>query len=82
MVVKEYEEGLKDRTFDSIKANLEIVRHYEYCLIFLDYKEKIIIQNEVIEGKSGKWYLSYFSESAYYRIRTKAYNKYFYHINS
>ena len=57
----------------SFKASSFIVKHIEYCLNSLDIKSRIIIQNEVIEGKTGKWYLEYFSASTYYRLRKKAY---------
>lgn len=61
---------------ERLKALKRVVDHIEHVAESLDDKEKLIIKNEVINGKKGKWYLEYFSKPTYYRIRYKAYHNF------
>lgn len=76
-LLHEAEEGIITRDYNRIDSYRRIVRHIEYCTNCLDEKSRFIIQNEVIEGKSGKWYAEFYSAASYYRLRQKAYEEFF-----
>ena len=59
-----------------LHSHRRIVSHIEYVADTLRDKERFIIINEVIMGKSGKWYLEFFSAPTYYRIRNRAYTQF------
>ena len=42
----------------------------------MEEKEKIIIENEVLRGKKGKWYKEMMSAPSYYRYRNSAYDNF------
>jgi len=71
--IKEDSENIINRPIFELKNHRKILKHIEYTAENLDAKERFIIINEVMNGATGKWYLEYFSQPAYYRIRTKAY---------
>ena len=72
-IIKETEEDIIHTSYEKLKAYRRIVSHIENVAEGLGEKERLIIQKEVIEGRSGKWYLEYFSAPSYYRHRRKAY---------
>ncbi|MBO4919202.1 MAG: hypothetical protein J5365_03500 [Erysipelotrichaceae bacterium] len=75
-IIKETEEDIIHCSYERLKAYRRIVSHIENVAECLGEKERLIIQKEVIEGKSGKWYLEYFSAPSYYRHRRKAYSEF------
>ena len=75
-LIIESNEHICKRNYDSLKASLKIVKHIEYCASSLEEKNRFIIKNEVIDGKTGKWYKEYFSAPTYYRIRKQAYEEF------
>lgn len=74
--IREAEINARCLSYDEIRSTKYIVDHLEKVITQLDDKEAFIIENEVINGKKGKWYLEYFSPSSYYRTRKKAYRDY------
>ena len=75
-IIKETEEDIIHTSYERLKAYRRIVSHIENVAETLGEKERLIIQKEVIEGRSGKWYLEYFSAPSYYRHRRKAYSEF------
>ena len=75
-IIKETEEDIIHTSYERLKAYRRIVSHIENIAEGLGEKERLIIQKEVIEGRSGKWYLEYFSAPSYYRHRRKAYSEF------
>ena len=75
-IIKETEEDIIHTSYERLKAYRRIVSHIENVTESLGEKERLIIQKEVIEGRSGKWYLEYFSAPSYYRHRRKAYSEF------
>ncbi|MBQ1307307.1 MAG: hypothetical protein IIZ64_05190 [Erysipelotrichaceae bacterium] len=75
-IIKETEEDIIHTSYERLKAYRRIVSHIENVAEGLGEKERLIIQKEVIEGRSGKWYLEYFSAPSYYRHRRKAYSEF------
>lgn len=53
-----------------------IVETLETIIQKMKEDEYIIIYNEVIKGKKGKWYQDYFSVASYYRHRKIAYRQF------
>ena len=72
-IIEETQDDIIPCNYERLKSHLRIVKHIENVARCMSDKERIIIQNEVIEGKTGKWYLEYFSAPSYYRHRKKAY---------
>ena len=75
-IIRETEEDIIHTSYEKLKAYRRIVSHIENVAEGLGEKERLIIQKEVIEGRSGKWYLEYFSAPSYYRHRRKAYSEF------
>ena len=75
-IIRETEEDIIHTSYEKLKAYRRIVSHIENVAEGLGEKERLIIQKEVIEGRSGKWYLEYFSAPSYYRHRRKAYTEF------
>ena len=75
-IIRETEEDIIHTSYERLKAYRRIVCHIENVAEGLGEKERLIIQKEVIEGRSGKWYLEYFSAPSYYRHRRKAYSEF------
>lgn len=71
--IEESEMNIRKRSYDELRPSRIIVSHLRNVAKQLEEKERIIIENEVLLGKKGKWYLEYFSSSCYYRTRKKAY---------
>ena len=74
--LKEFDEKLVYYNSDRIKAYRRIVTHIEDIVMLLPEKQRIIIENEVLLGKTGAWYLEYFSAPYYYRHRENAYKSF------
>lgn len=74
--LREFDEKLVYCNSDMIKAYRRIVTHIEDIVILLPEKQRIIIENEVLLGKTGAWYLEYFSAPSYYRHRENAYKNF------
>ena len=74
--LKDHDERIVNYSINKIKAYRRIVSHIEDVVRILPEKERIIIENEVIHGKNGTWYLEYFSASSYYRHRKSAYSNF------
>lgn len=71
--IREDEESIIIRPIDEIKASRRIIGHIDAVIDDLNEKDKFIIENEVKNGKEGKWYMIFLSSSTYYRQRKKAY---------
>ncbi|MBO4359129.1 MAG: hypothetical protein IKX97_07745 [Erysipelotrichaceae bacterium] len=59
-----------------IKNYRRTVKHIEDVARTLPDKQRLIIEHEVMMGKTGTWYLEYFSASSYFRHRAKAYDNF------
>ena len=75
-LLRESEYGVINRTPEDLKIAKYIVAHTEIVVEALRDKERFIIYNEVILGKTGDWYRGYLSPATYYRHRKKAYEKF------
>ncbi len=75
-IIRESEENIIKRNYEDLRVCHRIVDHIESVTSTLDEKERLIIENEVINGQSGKWYTEYFSAPTYYRQRRKAYKSF------
>ena len=75
-IISEYEENIIDLNSDRLAIHHRIVHHIEYVVESLYDKEKIIIENEVLRGKRGKWYKGIMSSPSYYRYRKSAYQNF------
>ena len=74
--LKEFDEKLVYYNSDKVRSYRRIVTHIEDIAMLLPEKQRIIIENEVLLGKTGAWYLEYFSAPSYYRHRDKAYKNF------
>ena len=74
--LREYDDNVVRYSTNKVKAYRRIVSHIEEVVRMLPDKERIIIENEVIYGQTGTWYLEYFSSSSYYRHRKVAYSNF------
>ena len=72
--IREAEMQIVARNYDELRVAHKICDHIENVVNELDDKEKLIIESEVIKGKTGRWYDEYFSAPSYYRIRKRAYS--------
>lgn len=72
----EAERKVMNHSSFEINCSKNIVDHIETIVNDLNEKDRFIIENEVVNGKEGKWYLSYLSTSTYYRQRKKAYRSF------
>ena len=75
-IISEYEENIIDLNSNRLAIHHRIVYHIEYVVESLYDKEKIIIENEVLRGKRGKWYKGIMSSPSYYRYRKSAYQNF------
>jgi|GEM_PF-1553426 len=66
-------EGCNHYSPKEIYNCLEFARRIERCIEFMPEIERFIVYNEVVEFKSGNWYLGHMTSSTYYRQRKKAY---------
>lgn len=60
-----------EKSVERLRLPLELVT---------DLNEQIIIEKEILGGKTGKWYLEYFSESTYRRYLPKACRNYIQYV--
>lgn len=74
--LRDHEYQAVNYSSDRVRLFRRIVTHIEDVIETLPEKERIIIENEVMNGKSGEWYLEYFSAPSYYRHRAKAYDNF------
>lgn len=72
-VLNEVEEDVINVSEDRIEVHRKIVAHINYVTEAMEERERLIIENEVLKGKRGKWYKEMMSESTYYRLRHSAY---------
>ncbi len=73
-VLQEVENGVQEYDYMKVRASRRVVDHINNVVNDMPSREKIIIDNEVINNKKGsKWYMEYFSIPSYYRIRKDAY---------
>ncbi len=75
-IVRESQEAIKGCPRRELEMHRRIMYHIEYVTQSLDDNDRFIIEKEVIEGRRGKWYSAYFSPTAYYRHRKKAYDSF------
>ncbi len=75
-ILHNYELGLKSYQESQLKVCRTMIAHIEDAVNFLDEREKFIIYNEVILGKKGKWYLEYYSPSAFNVRKKQAYKEF------
>lgn len=74
--IYDYEKGFRNYSAESIIHKQKIVGKIESAINHLNERDHFIIYNEVILGKSGNWYLEYFSESTYRRHAKEAYENF------
>ena len=72
-IIRESQELIKIYPRKEIEMHKKVMYHIEYVAESLEDTDRFIIEKEVIEGRRGKWYTTYFSPTAYYRHRKKAY---------
>lgn len=75
-MLNDYESGLSYYSEDKIAAIRRMIARMESPLDYMDERDRFIIYNELILGKKGKWYLAYYSPSAYRVRRKEAYRIY------
>ena len=75
-IISEYEENIIDLNSERLEIHHRIIHHIEYLVETMRDKEKIIIENEVLRGKRGKWYKGIMSYPSYYRYRKSAYQNF------
>lgn len=74
--VSDAKNGFFYRRRSEVRNSMYIVNKIEKAVESLDEKSRIIIENEVMKRRSGKWYLEYFSKATYYRSRNEAYRQF------
>ena len=75
-ILKANDEGISsiDKSlYDAMQATVETLMGFAEKL---EESERFIIENEVFLGKTGNWWSSYYSESAYRANRKSAYEKF------
>ena len=72
-IVKEAQENIIKPMPHRLEASMKMCQHIENVTQSLPEKDRIIIENVVLQGKTGRWYDLYFSAPTYYRLRVKAY---------
>jgi len=72
-IIKESEENIIQCDPEKLRTCYRIVSHIDNVTECLGEREKFIIQKEVMEGRTGKWYMEFLSAPSYYRHRSKAY---------
>ena len=75
-IISDHETFIRRRSYEDIRTSSMIVSHMEDVSSRLAPEERLIIEKEVFQGETGKWYLQYFSTSSYYRYRSKAYRNF------
>lgn len=80
--IKESENSSIKRPYKDIYASRCIVEHIEDVISSLNEKDKFIIENEIVGGKEGKWYMVCLSTSTYYRQRKRAYKTFLRNLDS
>jgi len=68
----EEEAYLPENEREDLTNSRIICNRIEESARYLSENDRFIIDNEVIQGKKGKWYMGYLSESTYYRHARKA----------
>ncbi len=74
--IREAQENIIPLSKDAYIEKLRIVTHIENVAECLEERHRLIIENEVLNGKTGKWYLEFLSAPTYYRHRCKAYEEF------
>ena len=74
--LREAQENIMPLSDEAYKTKMRIVTHIENVAQCLEEKHRLIIENEVIKGKRGKWYLEFLSAPSYYRHRLRAYEEF------
>ena len=72
-VLDEAERGIFAYKPHRLEASKRMVEHIEAVTESLPEMDRIIIENVVLKGKTGRWYDLYFSAPTYYRIRKRAF---------
>lgn len=81
-LLKEEALGIIELSESEHRTCKRVVSHIEILVSYLDERDKFIIENEVLRGKKGTWYLNYCSTPTYYRYRNRAYVVFFKLLNS
>ena len=71
--------GFKHYSACDLEICKDTIAQIDDAIKFLHEREKFIIYNEVVLGKRGKWYLEYYSPSAF-KVRRKFAHKEFLRI--
>ena len=71
-MLREEESGIARRPSRYLEPARIIVSHTEEVVDSLKERDRFIIYNEVILGKTGDWYREYLSPATYYRHRKSA----------
>ena len=72
-IVREAQNDVRRYSKIRLETHMKVICRIEYAVESLDEDDRFIIENEVLLGKKGKWFLGYFSSSCYYKHRKKAY---------
>ena len=75
-IICEYEDCIINLSSDRLEMHRKIVHHIEYAAESLNDKERLIIENEVLRGRKGKWFKGFMSAPSYYRHRQSAYENF------
>lgn len=75
-IIAESEENIITISSSRLSVYRKIVYHIEYVVAYMNEIDKLIIENEVLKGKRGKWYRGIMSTPSYYRYREKAYSNF------
>ena len=75
-MINDYESGLSYYSEEKLNTLRRMIARLESPLDYMDERDRFIIYNELVLGKKGKWYLSYYSPSAYRVRRKEAYRIY------
>ena len=72
--LKTFQIILKEGGPSSLNSRLEMKKYidkFEKCFNELDLLEQDIIFNDYIEKKDGFWWMDFFSQATYYRLKDK-----------
>ncbi len=74
--LEDHRHAMVDICYHRVLNYKRTIKHIEDVASMLPHKQRIIIENEVMLGKTGNWYLEYFSSSSYFRHRMPAYENF------
>ena len=72
-IIREAQNNIRKYSDDRLDMHMKVICHIEYVIESLDDQDRFIIENEVMMGRSGKWFLGFYSPTCYYKHRKRAY---------